>query len=175
MESLRIILESAGVEYPPEERQRLTDEKNALYQSMLAQLGPRDVLPGGWELLAKLRAAGIHTAVASSSRNGRAILTQVQLLEAVDVIVDGNDITRSKPDPEVFLLAAERLGIPPSACVVVEDAVSGLEAAHRAGMRAVAFCAKLPGTSADLSVHALSEIDVPTLRDLANNPQKHRN
>jgi beta-phosphoglucomutase len=95
-------------------------------------------------ILTKLRKKGIKIAVGSSSKNTPLILERIGLKDYFDVVVDGNDLTKSKPDPEVFLLAAERLRVAPAHCVVVEDADAGVEAALAAGMRVVGV-----GTAAD--------------------------
>jgi beta-phosphoglucomutase len=134
MDSLRIILERASRHYNQAEQLALAEHKNARYRELLRELTPAAVAPQVRELLAELRRRGLRLAVASSSRNLELILGQVELRAAFDAVVDGNEITRSKPDPEVFLLAAGRLGLPPARCLVVEDAESGIEAARRAGM-----------------------------------------
>lgn len=134
MESLAIVLERAHRAYTPEERQRLADRKNEVYRESLRALSPEEVLPGVCELLHDLRKRGLRLAVASSSRNARLIMKQTGLTGEFDAIVEGSDITHSKPHPEVFLLAAERLGLQPAECIVVEDAMAGVEAARAAGM-----------------------------------------
>jgi len=134
LESLEIILRHAGRTYSPAQQQALAERKNAMYRELLQTLTPADLLPGATETLKALRQRGIKTAIGSSSRNTRLILQRLELIPYFDAVVDGNDITRAKPDPEVFLRAAERLGLPPNECLVVEDAVAGVESARRAGM-----------------------------------------
>jgi beta-phosphoglucomutase len=134
MQSLEILLERAARSYSPQEKQLLADRKNAAYRQSLQALTPADVLPGSREILAELRRRGVKTALGSVSRNTPLILERTGLAHAFDAVVDGNDIRHSKPDPEVFLLAAARLGLPPAECLVVEDAMAGIEAARRAGM-----------------------------------------
>ena len=134
MDSLNIILERSPRAYSEEEKRALADRKNADYRVQLAKLTPADMLPGARELVAALRGRGVKIAVASSSRNTPLILERLGLQDAFDAVADGNDISHSKPHPEVFLVAAERLGLPPDECVVVEDAPAGIEAARRAGM-----------------------------------------
>lgn len=135
MESLDIILERAPRPITDPEKQALATQKNDSYRALLQQLTPADLLPGAVEIVTALRARGILTAIGSSSRNTPLILDRLGLTPLFDAVADGNDITRSKPDPEVFLLAAKRLGLPPESCVVIEDAVAGIEAARRAGMQ----------------------------------------
>jgi beta-phosphoglucomutase len=137
-ESLEIILEKAHRPYSAGEKAAMMDEKNGIYRELLESLTPQDILPGIPDVLALLRAHGIKAAIASSSRNAKFILEKIGLAEAFDTVVDGTHIARSKPDPEVFLLAAERLGEAPEACIVAEDADAGVAAAVSAGMRAVA-------------------------------------
>lgn len=134
MESLEIILERAGREYSPEQKLAMANRKNNLYRELLQTLTPADILPGVNTVLAELRRRGIKMAIASSSKNTPLILSRVGLKDAFDAVADGNDITHSKPHPEVFLLAAQRLGLPPADCLVIEDAVAGIEAGRRAGM-----------------------------------------
>jgi len=137
MDSLGIILERAPRPYSEQEKLALAERKNGYYRDSLQGLSPSDALPGAFETLAELRRRGVKTAIASSSKNASLILERIGLAGKTDAAVDGNDITRSKPHPEVFLLAAERLGLPPAACLVVEDAAAGVEAAHRAAMPAL--------------------------------------
>ncbi|MFH0992923.1 MAG: beta-phosphoglucomutase [bacterium] len=139
MESLAILLEAAQCQYDNAEKIAMADFKNTLYVASLTGITPIDILPGVLDVLAELKTRRIRTAIGSSSKNARVILTRLGLANAFDAIVDGNDISRSKPDPEVFLKAADRIGIPPSACYVVEDAVSGIAAAAAAGMIPIAI------------------------------------
>ena len=133
MDSLAIVLEQAPRTYNHDEQIALANRKNDAYRSLLQRMTPDDLLPGSRELLGELRGRGIRTAVASSSKNASLALERLGLTGEFDAIVDGNDVQHSKPHPEVFLLAAERLGCPPGQCVVVEDAAAGVTAARRAG------------------------------------------
>jgi beta-phosphoglucomutase len=137
LESLNIILEEAGVEVPEEKKSALTDRKNEYYRELLKNLTPESTLPGAREMLTALRERGVKIAVASSSKNARSIVAQIGIADMLDAIVDGTEIENSKPDPEVFLKAAERVGLKPSECVVIEDAEAGIEAAKAAGMKFV--------------------------------------
>lgn len=135
MESLEILLEKAPRRYSDAEKSDMAARKNAFYVEFLQDLTPDDALPGARRVLEELRARGIKLAIGSSSRNTPLIMEKVDLVRYVDAVADGNDISRSKPDPEVFLLAARRLGLSPDECLVVEDAEAGVEAGRRAGMR----------------------------------------
>jgi len=134
MESLEIILERSDHRYDEREKQQLATRKNATYRRLLDQLTPDDILPGARACIESLSRRGIKLAVASSSKNAKSILEYLELVDAFDAVVDGNDISNSKPHPEVFELAAARIGLDPSECLVVEDAPAGVEAARRAGM-----------------------------------------
>ncbi|UCD74167.1 MAG: beta-phosphoglucomutase [Phycisphaerales bacterium] len=163
MTSLEIILEQAGREYPEEQKRELAARKNQRYRQLLEALTAADVAPGAIELLDGLKRHGAKIAVASSSRNARLILERLSLAERFDSIVDGNDTATSKPDPRIFMLASERLGLPPRRCVVVEDAAAGVEAARGAGMAVVGIgsAAKLAGAGIggdDLSSLAVEDL-----------------
>ncbi len=137
MESLEIILESyTGAPLTDEEKSVLTEEKNALYRQMLQGMSPADVSSEVLMTLQALKSRGYLLAVGSSSKNAKFILEKTGLNEFFDAVSDGTNITKSKPDPEVFLKATEFLGIFPADCVVVEDAISGIDAAKAAGMLA---------------------------------------
>ena len=119
---------------------------------------PECLLPGSLDMLHALRKRGIRTAVASNSRNAKPIIDKTRIGGLLDVIVDGYDITNSKPDPEAFLLAAERLALPPAECLVVEDAVAGIIAANRAGMPSLGVGTPDMLPNATTIVRDLSEI-----------------
>ena len=134
MESLEIILERYDGPALSEARKvELATMKNDLYRESLHQLSPADLSAEVKDTLDALRAAGLKLAIGSSSKNTRFILGQLGLGDYFDAVSDGNNITRSKPDPEVFLKAAGMLGLDPAACLVVEDAVSGAQAGHAGG------------------------------------------
>lgn len=112
------------------------ERKNSYYRQSLESLDPTDILPGVHRVLDELKARGIAIAIGSSSKNSPFILDKIGYTEKFDATADGNDIKKSKPDPEVFLIAAQRLGKSPAECLVVEDAEAGLQAARNAGMKA---------------------------------------
>jgi beta-phosphoglucomutase len=117
MESLDILLEAAQRAYSGEEKHALATMKNGYYVDFLGRIGPADLLPGVADFLAACRQGGLRLAIGSSSRNTPLILERIGLAGAFDAVADGNAITRSKPDPEVFLLAARLLGLTPKGCV----------------------------------------------------------
>lgn len=133
MESLDIILERANREYSQEEKAQLAESKNRIYRELLKKLTPSDRLDGVTETLEELRARGYKLAIGSSSKNAPIILEKIGYKDYFDAISDGNNISKSKPDPEVFLCAADMLGLKPEECFVVEDAEAGIRAAVLGG------------------------------------------
>lgn len=138
MASLEIILERAEKAYSDAEKNEMAERKNNYYKEFITKLTPDDILPGVMKTLEELKQKGIKIAIGSSSKNTPIILSRIGLDGYFDAVSDGNNITHSKPDPEVFSKAAEMLGIAPENCMVVEDADSGIEAGKRAGMRTLA-------------------------------------
>ena len=135
MESLDLILD--GRRLPEAEKVELATRKNRYYVESLEQVTPDDLLPGARELLTACKEAGLKIAIASSSRNARTVLDRLEIAPVFDAISDGNSVERAKPAPDLFLHAADQLGVPPAACAVIEDAESGVEAALAAGMLAI--------------------------------------
>ncbi len=160
MESLEVVLRNAGRRYTQRQKAELAERKNRYYLELVQRLGPEDVLSGAREILCGLKDRAVKVAVASGSKNARYILERVGLAEMPDAVVTGQEISNSKPDPEVFLAAAQRLGLPPARCLVVEDAPAGVEAARRAGMKVLGV--GQPGSlpRADRTVASLAEIGV---------------
>lgn len=134
MASLEILLENYDKECTQEEKLAYAQEKNGYYQQLLYQMGPKDLSPDVKAVLDSLRGKGIKLAIGSSSKNAGIILRQIGLEGFFDAVSDGNHITNSKPDGEVFEKAAGYIGIEPKSCLVVEDAQAGLLAAANAGM-----------------------------------------
>ncbi len=139
MASLEIVLEKAEKSYTQEEKEAFAEEKNNLYKELLKDMTEADLSEEVRTTLEELRKRGYKLSIGSSSKNTKFILGQLGLVDFFDAIADGTDITNSKPDPEVFLKSAEKLGIEPSDCAVVEDAKAGIEAAKAAGMTALAL------------------------------------
>ena len=139
MESLEIVLEKGGRTYTGEEKSAFAEEKNTLYRQLLAQMTPADLADEVKETLETLRRSGLKLAIGSSSKNTPFILERIGLGSFFDAVADGNCITRSKPDPEVFLKAAEMLGLAPADCLVAEDARAGVEAAVAGGFDCAAI------------------------------------
>lgn len=159
MESLAIILEKAVKEYSEEEKQTMAARKNGYYVELIGSLTENDILPGALDTLNMLKAKGIKVAIGSSSRNTPIILRQIGLSEAFDAVADGNAIKNSKPDPEVFLLAAKLLKLDPANCLVVEDADAGIEAALAGGMRALGVGSAAANSAATFTASDLEKAD----------------
>lgn len=153
--SLEILLEIGGVATTPAEREEMAARKNAWYVDAISRLDAADILPGADDYLRRLRARGVRVALGSASKNAPLILDRLGIAGLFDAIVDGNAVSRAKPDPEVFLVGAGRLGLAPADCVVFEDAEAGVEAARRAGMRVVGIGDPVALGSADLVVPGL--------------------
>ena len=139
MASLQIILDHNGIDIPEERKGELADRKNEYYREMLQEVDESALVVGALDFIREIRFRGIRTGLGSSSKNALTVLTALGIKDLFEAIVTGLDITRSKPDPEIFLLGAQRLGLDPADCVVFEDAVSGVEAANAAGMISVGF------------------------------------
>ncbi|MFJ7975775.1 beta-phosphoglucomutase [Peribacillus sp. NPDC096379] len=160
MESLEIILKKANKVYSTEEKELLTSWKNEVYRRLLDNLSPEDILPGVLILLKELQEQNVRIAIGSSSKNARFILDKIKLANHFDAIADGNSIQKSKPNPEVFLLAARQLGIDPHACVVVEDAEAGIDAGLTAGMKTVGVGSASLYSKAHIRVEDLVNLNI---------------
>jgi beta-phosphoglucomutase len=158
MDSLEIILEKADRTYSQEEKEQMAQKKNDLYVSLLAQMSPADLSDEVKGTLDELRGRGYRLAIGSSSKNTKRILKQIGLGDYFDAISDGTNITNSKPDPEVFLKAAEMLGEQPADCLVVEDALAGIEAAYRGGFQSAGL--------GEAATHAHVTYPIRTFSDL---------
>lgn len=165
MDSLNLLLSQAEVpvNYTDDELDQLATRKNKLYQELITSITPQDVLPGIIEFTNELRRAGIKTAIASASKNAFTVMDSLGLTSSFGIIVDAAKIQNTKPDPEVFLKAAELLGVEPSRCVGVEDAVAGVQAIKSAGMFAVAIGSSEAFPHADLVLAGTSELNLDTL------------
>lgn len=158
LDSLNVILEKANREYSLEEKNALCEKKNNLYREYLKQLSPKDVDEDVKKTLCTLKENGIKIAIGSGSKNTMFILEQVGLKEMFDAIVDGTMISHSKPDPEVFTLAAQKIGLSPSECGVVEDAHAGVEAAKKGGFTSFGISDASTSEFTDHPIKKLSDI-----------------
>ncbi len=137
MQSLEIILELGGISASEEQKEKWATQKNQWFVEYVDTLLPKDIFPGVQKLLEELKKKQIKLALASSSKNAQRVIKLLGIAALFDAVVDGTMIKKSKPDPEVFLLAAQRIGVAPSYCIVFEDAEAGVEAALAAGMKCV--------------------------------------
>ncbi len=147
---------------------RLMAQKNEDYLTYIEKMDDQEILPDVTKALDYLSAAGQHIALGSASKNARMILEKVNLLEKFDILVDGNDVTKAKPDPEVFLIAAEELNTQPENCIVFEDAVAGIQAANAGGMISIGIGDKDTLHEADYVFKDFTEISVEFLDELIN-------
>ena len=134
-ESLMRILQ--GREFPEEQLLEMMDRKNRYYLEFIRGITPRDLLPGARELLEEIHVAGLKSALGSASKNAVEVIERLGIKSLLDAIADGNSVKRQKPAPDLFLYAASQLGLDPSACVVVEDAAAGIQAAQAGGFLSI--------------------------------------
>lgn len=137
VDSLERILKMGNLHLDNDTKLALMDKKNQSYLQYISSMNEEEILPGVGEFIEELVAAGMKVALGSSSRNATVILERIKLLSKFDAIIDGNKVTFSKPDPEVFLKGAEAMGLKPEDCVVFEDASAGVKAAIDGGFRCV--------------------------------------
>ncbi|SDB97673.1 beta-phosphoglucomutase [Williamwhitmania taraxaci] len=137
MTSLDILLEVGGLTYSNAEKVVMAARKNEWYLEYIYKMTPDEILPGVISFLTMLREKGIKISLGSASKNAMLILERVQLQSFFDAVIDGNKALKAKPDPQVFLLAAQELNENPTNCVVFEDAAAGIEAALAAGMKCI--------------------------------------
>ena len=159
--SLELILEWNKAQISPEVFDRLLIEKNERYLSLITDMDASERLPDVQRVLQTFKKHGCKIALGSASKNARPILDKIELTPYFDVIVDGTNVSKAKPDPEVFLQAANQLGIAPKDCVVFEDAVAGIQAAKAAGMRAYGIGTLELLTQADRVFNDFTELDDP--------------
>ena len=159
MASLEVVLEKGDKEYSEEEKVEMAERKNDYYKEMLESLDDSAVLPGAFDTLKMLRERGILTAVGSASKNAPLILEKTGLLPLIDKISCGLDVTKSKPDPEVFLVAASKLELAPEKCLVVEDSKAGIDAAKAGNMKSLGVGPFHDELGADFHSRTLATVD----------------
>ena len=172
MASLDIVLEKANREYSKEEKEKLATEKNELYRKYLGQLSYKSLSKDTIKTIRKLYEDGYHLAIGSSSKNTEYILKRLNITNAFDFVVDGNKISKSKPDPEVFLKAAKWMNFNPNECLVVEDAFSGIDAGKAGGFITVGIGDAASYEKSDYKINQLSEI-IPLIEEI-NAKQSHK-
>jgi len=163
MESLEVILRHNKVELTPAQKTIFADRKNRRYVELLQTINQDDIYPGVVAFLQNLRSKGLKIGLCSSSRNAKLVLENLNLAQWFDAVVTGDEIAKAKPDPEIFLTGACRLGVDPSACVVFEDAPAGIDAALAAGMKCIGVGSPELLTNAPATITDYGEIHLETL------------
>ncbi|MYM37917.1 beta-phosphoglucomutase [Duganella qianjiadongensis] len=160
MGSLELILAQGRRSYTAQEKLALAEQKNQHYQTLIADMTPADLLPGAVAALQRVRAAGLGIALASVSKNAATVLERLGITGHFDYVVDAAAIARGKPDPEIFLTAAQALGVAPADCLGVEDAVAGVAAIKAAGMTALGIGHPFVLTRADVVITSLADFNL---------------
>jgi len=160
MESLDILLNFGGLSFDQEKKEQLAAQKNEWYIELISHMTPEEIFPGVRELISELRDQGIKTALGSASKNAMHILEHINMVNDFDAIIDGNKITKTKPDPQIFLKAAEALNVEPKMCIVFEDAKAGIESAINANMIAIGVGHAQNLTEAKFVIPSLADITV---------------
>ena len=170
--SLEILLDIGKVELSEEKKQEFLVSKNEEYLKYITKMGPEEILPGAKELLDTLDGLGIRYVLGSASKNAPLILKQVNLFERFSGIVDGNSVSKAKPDPEVFLIGAKKLNLKPEQCVVFEDAIAGVEAANKANMISIGIGDEQTLHEADFNFNDLTEVSSSFIKELMIRKEK---
>jgi beta-phosphoglucomutase len=166
MASLEIILEIGKMTLDEKEKNKYAALKNEWYLDYIRRMTPDEILPGSLEFISELKNAGIKTALGSASRNTPLILERLGIEKLFDAVADGNNVSKAKPDPEVFITAAKMLKVAPEDCVVFEDALAGVEAALNAGMLCVGIGSEKILTKAHYVITGLDKINLRKLRKI---------
>jgi beta-phosphoglucomutase len=166
MDSLEIILKLGGVAKSKQEKEALATKKNNWFVEYINEMKADEIFPGVRELIRQIRASGRKVALASSSKNAETVIELLGIASLFDVMIDGTMIVHTKPDPEIFLLAASRLTITPKECLVFEDAEAGVEAAVRAGMKCIGVGSTEQLGKANLVVKNTADFDLKNLNTL---------
>ncbi len=166
MDSLDILLSIGNVQLTPAEKKQYAEEKNQVYLQYVSQMTPDDVLPGVRDFLHELKETGILIGLGSASKNARLILQRTNIEKIFNVVVDGNLITKAKPDPEVFALGARLLEVEAGNTLVFEDAIAGVQAAHNAGMKCIGIGTPEMLGEADLVFPGFQNLKLADIIDL---------
>ncbi len=166
MESLELILKNGNAceRYTDEEKEAMAEKKNDNYKELIKQITPNDILPGIMEFLTELKENGIRIALASVSKNAPFIIGQLELEAYFDYIADAAAVPNAKPFPDIFLAGMNEFGLSPKECIGVEDARTGIEAIHRAGMKAVGVGTPEEMEEADLKI-TTKELGLERIRE----------
>ena len=167
VKSLDILLQKAGTKLDQIEKEKLLTEKNNQYLELVSNINKQEMLPGIESLLDWLNQENIPFSLGSASKNAPYILEKLKIKDQFSAIVDGNDVTKAKPDPEVFLIAAKKMGLKPNECIVIEDSQAGIEAAKKAGMTAIGIGKNLKG--ADFIVENTAALNPKFIKTILQN------
>jgi beta-phosphoglucomutase len=169
MASLEIILEIGNIKTDDFTKLEYATLKNKWYTDFISKMTPDEILPGSLDFIKELRKANIQVAIGSASKNTPLILKRVGILELFDAVADGNIVSKAKPDPDVFIKAAEMVNVKPGRCVVFEDAVAGVQAALNAGMMCIGVGSPKILTKAHYVVSGLKEMNIERLITIEKN------
>jgi beta-phosphoglucomutase len=167
MRSLDIILSLGNMKMDDKKKEMLADRKNGWFVDYVNTMKPEEIFPGVKDLLKKMRKKGLKIALASSSKNAPAVIELLKIGNEFDAVVDGTMVVHSKPDPEIFLLAASMLNVSPKECLVFEDAEAGVEAAVRAGMKCIGVGSPDQLNKANLIVARTGDFSLESLNSLS--------
>ena len=160
MRSLDILLELGGLDLSEQIKEVHAAKKNAWYIEYITKMTPDEILPGALEFIQQAKENNIKIALGSASKNAITILERLKITEFFDAIITGNEVSKAKPDPEIFLKGAEALGLNPEECMVFEDAEAGVEAAHNGHMKCIGIGSKDVLGAADFVVQGLAALSV---------------
>lgn len=167
-ESLKKILSWGGVELTESRMDEVMNEKNELYKEYIKELTAADVYAGVDPFLRELRDQGVKIGLGSASRNARTIIDRLEITHFFDVIIDGNSVEKTKPDPQVFTKGAEAMGVDPTSTVVFEDAESGIEAARNGGFRVIGVGRSESLNIADHVIPGFADFSLTRLKSMYN-------
>lgn len=166
MKSLEIILDLGNVNLSQEEKEELAQKKNNWYVECISNMDKSELLPGVEEFIKNLKRKGIKVAIASASKNTKLILKKLNLEDTFDAVIDGTMIDKAKPNPEIFLKASDYLNVKPEECLVLEDAVAGVQAAKKAGMKVIGVGEKKVLKGADKVIKNFENVDLTLIEGI---------
>ena len=163
LRSFEIILEIGGITMDPQTHEEYCEKKNKIYLSYINKMGEDEILPGVKEFIIDAKEKGYKIALGSASKNSITILKRLNLMEYFDAIVDGTKVSKAKPNPEVFINGARELGLEFHECLVFEDSVAGIDAAHNCGIKAVGVGPKELLPKSDINIDGFEGISIKIL------------
>ena len=166
MQSLQIILDLGKINLAKDRKESLADRKNEWFVEYIEAMKPGEIFPGVTQLITSIKKKGIKVALASSSKNAPRVIELLGIVKLFDAVVDGSMIVDTKPDPEIFMLTAQKLNVKPAACVVFEDAEAGVEAAVRAGMKCVGVGSPVILCKANVCVEKIGDFKIEQLTSI---------